>query len=109
MTGLIPVSQFFRFFSFSSLYDRFVFICSTKSLQCTVKNRTKKSIAIFDVPKTGNFSSGGVQNHETKNRRVGMIVMSFQDFKLCRKLMSQLFSYCELINSPRNGTKKRCL
>ena len=38
-----------------------------------------------------------------------MIVTSFQDFKLCEKQISQLFSYCELINSLRNGTIVRCL
>ena len=46
---------------------------------------------------------------ETKNRTLGMIVTSFQDFKLCEKQISQLFSYCELINSLRNGTVVRCL
>ena len=42
-----------------------------------------------------NFTSGGVQNRETKNRRLGMIVMSFQDFKPRGKLIPQSFSYCE--------------
>ena len=36
----------------------------------------------FDVPKASNFTSGGVQNHETKNRRLGTNMTSFQDFKL---------------------------
>ena len=63
----------------------------------------------FDVPKASNFTSGGVQNRKTKNRRLGMIVMSFQDFKLCKKQISQSFSYCELINLLRNGTMVRCL
>ena len=31
----------------------------------------------FDVPKTWNFTSSGVQNRETKDRRLGMIVTSF--------------------------------
>ena len=38
-----------------------------------------------------------------------MIVTSFQDSKLHEKQVSQSFSYCELINSPRNDTKVRCL
>ena len=38
-----------------------------------------------------------------------MIVTSFQDLKLLRKQISQPFSYCELINLPRNGAKVRCL
>ena len=53
----------------------------------------------FDVPKASNFTSGGVQNRETKNRRLGVIVTSFQDFKLREKQISQSFSNCELINS----------
>ena len=56
-----------------------------------------------------NFTSGVVQNRKTKNRRLGMIVTSFQDFKLRGKQISLSFSYCELINSPRNGTKVHCL
>ena len=38
-----------------------------------------------------------------------MIVTSFQDFKLLEKHISQSFSYCELINSLRNGTIVRYL
>ena len=62
----------------------------------------------FDVPKVSNFTSGRVQNRETKNRRLGTIATSFQDFKL-REQISQSFSYCEPINSLRNGTIGRCL
>ena len=60
----------------------------------------------FDV---SNLISGGVQNRDTKNRGLGMIVTSIQDSKLCEKQISQSFSYCELINLPRNGTIVRCL
>ena len=63
----------------------------------------------FDVPKASNFTSGVVQNRETKNRTLGMIVTSFQDFKLREKQISQSFSYCVLINLLRNGTVVRCL
>ena len=63
----------------------------------------------FDVPKASNFTSGGVQNPETKNRRLGTIVMSIQDSKPRKKQISQAFSYCELINLLRNGTIVRCL
>ena len=38
-----------------------------------------------------------------------MIVTSFQDLKLCGKRIFQSFSDCELINSPKNGTKVHCL
>ena len=55
------------------------------------------------MPNTSNLNSGGVQNRETKNRTLGMIVTSFQYSKLCKKQISQTFSYCELINSLRNG------
>ena len=33
----------------------------------------------FDVPEASNFTSGGVQNRDTKNRRLGKIVTSIQD------------------------------
>ena len=52
----------------------------------------------FDVPKASNFTSGEVQNHETKNRRLRTIVTSFQDFKLRQKQSSPTFSYF-LINN----------
>ena len=63
----------------------------------------------FDVPKASYFTSSGVQNHETKNRRLGTIVTSFQDSMPCEKQISQSFCYCELINSLRNGTIVCCL
>ena len=66
------------------------------------------SFPCFDVPKASNFPSGGVQNRETKNRRLGTIVTSFQDSKPREKQISQSFSYCELINALRNGTIVRC-
>ena len=58
----------------------------------------------FNVPKASNFTSGGVQNHDTKNRRLGTIVTSIQDSKPREKQISQSFSYCELISLLRNGT-----
>ena len=45
-----------------------------------------------------NFTSGGVQSRETKNRRLGTIGTSFQDFKLREKQISLTFSYF-LINN----------
>ena len=63
----------------------------------------------FDVPIASNFTSGGVQNRDTKNRRLGTIVTSIQDFKSCEKQISHSFSYCELINLLRNSTIVRCL
>ena len=63
----------------------------------------------FDVPKASNFTSGGVQNRDTENRRLGTIVSSIQDSKPREKQISQSFSYCELINLLRNGTIVRCL
>ena len=87
-----------------------------KSPQCGDKCSKKIfSIAIFlpppcfDVPKASNFTSGGVQNLDTKIRRLGMIVTSIQDSKPCEKRISQSFSYCELINLLRYGTIVRCL
>ena len=63
----------------------------------------------FDVPKASNFTSGGVQNRETKTRRLGTIVTSIQNSKPREKQISQSFSYCELINLLRKGTIVRCL
>ena len=63
----------------------------------------------FDVPKVSNFTSSGVQNCDTKNRRLGAIVTSIQDSMPREKQISQSFSYCELINLLRNGTIVRCL
>ena len=63
----------------------------------------------FDVPRASNFTSGGVQNRDTKNRRLGTIVTSIQDSKTREKQISQSFSYCEPINLLRNGTIVRCL
>ena len=63
----------------------------------------------FDVPKASNFTSGGVQNRDTENRKLGTIVTSIQDSKPREKQISQSFSYCELINLLRNGTIVRCL
>ena len=68
-----------------------------------------ESTACFDVPNLSNFTSDGVQNRKTKNRTLGMIVTSFQDFKLREKQISPTFSYCGLINSLRNGTIVHCL
>ena len=60
------------------------------------------------MPKASNFTSGGIQNRDTKNRRLGTIVTSIQDSKP-REQISQSFSYCELINLLTNGTIVRCL
>ena len=88
-----------------SVYDRFVFsICSIKAPQCT--DMCSEGIFFdsdfpspcFDVPKASNFTSGGVQNRATKNRRLGMIVTSFQDSKPPEKKISPTFSYF-LINN----------
>ena len=65
--------------------------------------------ACFDVPKVSNFTSSGLQNRETKKRRLGTIVTSIQDSKPWERQISQSFSYCELINLLRNGTIVRCL
>ena len=46
----------------------------------------------FDVPKASIFTSSGVQNRDTKNRRLGTIVMSIQDSKPREKQISQSFS-----------------
>ena len=90
------------------------FICSIKSPQCAEKcSKTffdsNFPSPCFDVPKASNFTSSGVQNRDTKNRRLGTIVTSIQDSKPRKKQISQSFSYFELINLLRNGTIVRCL
>ena len=62
-----------------------------------------------DVPKASNFTSGGLHNCDTKNRRLGTIVTSIEDSKPHEKQISQSFSSCELINLLRNGTIVCCL
>ena len=63
----------------------------------------KNSIAIF-LPlvlmyqKREIFASVVVQNRETKNRRLGMFVTSFQEYKLRENQISPTFSYF-LINN----------
>ena len=52
----------------------------------------------FKVSKASYFTSSGAQNHKTKNRRLGTIVMSFQDSKPREKQISPTFSYF-LINN----------
>ena len=52
----------------------------------------------FDVPKASNFTSGGVQNRETKDGGLGTIVTSIQDSKPREKQISPMFSYF-LINN----------
>ena len=77
------------------------FTCSIKSPQCTDKYSnfffdSDFPCLCFDVPKASNFTSGGVQNRETKNTTLGTIVTSSQDFKLREKQISPtffLFSY----------------
>ena len=63
----------------------------------------------FDMPKASNFTSGGVQNRGTKNRRLGKIVTSIQDSKHHEKQISQSFSYSEPINLLSHGTIVHCL
>ena len=96
------------------MYDRFFCICSinfhnvlTSDITTAEKINFDSDFPspCFDISKTWDFTSSGVQNRETKTRRQGMIVMSFQDSNLCEKQISQSFSYCELLNLPRNSTK----
>ena len=53
----------------------------------------------FDVPKASNFTSGGVQNCEAKNRGLGTIVTSIQDSKPREKQISPTFSHFLIYNA----------
>ena len=64
----------------------FFLICSIKSPQCADNYRnfffdSDFPSPCFDVPKASNFTSGGVQNRDTKNRRLGTIVTSIHRFQ----------------------------
>ena len=74
------------------------FVCSIKSPQCTDKY-SKKNLD-SDFPSLSNFTSGGVQNRETKNRRLGTIVTSFQDSKPREKQISPTVTYFLINNTP---------
>ena len=52
-----------------------------------------------DVPKKSNFTYGGVQNRETKNRRLETIVTSFQDSRSREELISPTFTYFLISNA----------
>ena len=76
-----------------SVYDRYFFICSIKSPQCTDKCskkifRQRFSFPVFWCAKSIKFHFGGVQNRDTKNRRLGTIVTSIQDSKPREKQIS---------------------
>ena len=58
----------------------------------------QRKLFSYDAPKASNFTSGGVQNRETKNRALGTIVTSIQDSKPSEKQISPTFSYF-LINN----------
>ena len=75
----------------------------------SAQHASTQSFSCFDVPKASNFTSGGIRNRDTKNRRLGTIVTSIKDSKPREKQISQSFSYGELINLLRNGTTVRCL
>ena len=82
-----------------SVYDRF-FLFARLNVPNVLISVAKKCFfdsdfpsPCFDVPKASNFTFGMVQNRETKNRRLGTIVTSFQDFKLCEKQISPTFFY----------------
>ena len=51
------------------------------------------------MPKASNFTSGGVQNRDTKNRRLETIVTSIQDSKPREKQTFPTFSYFLMNNA----------
>ena len=86
-----------------SVYDRF-FLFARLNLPNVLISAAKKffhsdfPFPCFDVPKASNFTSGRIQNRETKNRGLGTIVTSIQDSKPREKHISPTFSYF-LINN----------
>ena len=80
------------FFLFARLNLPNVLICVTKSFF-----HSDFPFPCFDVPKASNFTSGEVQNRQTKNRRLGTIATSIQDSKPHEKQISPTFYF--LINN----------
>ena len=56
-------------------------------------------MAIFFPPVVLNFTSGGLQKRETKNRRLWTIVASFQDSKPREKVIAPTFSFFVINNA----------
>ena len=81
------------------------FICSINSPQCTDKN-TKKKIDSNFLPRVFMYCTKKVKFHfqwgtKPQDQKMG-------DWEWLWQII-QSFSYCELINSPRNCTKVHCL
>ena len=75
-------SAVFRFqgnFPLKCIWQTFFRICSIKSPQCTDKYSKKIFDSDFPFPCCVKFHFRLVQNRETKNRRLGTMVTSFQD------------------------------
>ena len=95
------------FYSLLKIYIIFEIFLSVKSPRCSDTNSKEKFDSDFfdsefpcsDVPKTWNLTFGGVQNREAQNRRLGMIVTSFQDLKFRGKEISPTFSYFLITNA----------
>ena len=83
-----------------------IFTCSIKSPQCTDKYSQKIFSIVIFLPRVLMYQKRQislpvptrVQNHETKNRRLGTIVTSFHDSKPREKQISPTFTYF-LINN----------
>ena len=76
-----------KFWKFGKVYMTDFFLFARLNLPNVLISVAKKIFdsdfpsPCFDVPKASNFTSGGVQNRDTKNRRLGTIVTSIQDSK----------------------------
>lgn len=80
--------------------------CLIKSPQCTGKysakiKRFNLSFCVFWLAKNAKFFFRRGTKLKDPNRRLGMIVASFQDLKLHGKQICKSFSYCELLNSQK--------
>ena len=125
MTGLCNDEQtalpFIKIYLVSVGHDKvkvymadFLFIFSIKSSQCT--DKYSKKLFDSDFPsrvltyqKREVSLPVGYLPAKPKTGDWEMIVTSFHCFQLHGKQMSQSFSYFELINSPRKGTRVRGL
>ena len=104
MTSSVTSFAYFKDFSNLKCIWQIFFLFAQLNLPSVLISTSKKffhsdfPFPCFVVPKASNFTSGGVQNCETKNRGLGTIVTSIQDSKPHEKQISPTFSYF-LINN----------
>ena len=92
------------------VYMTVFLICSINSPQCTdMCSKEKFSLAIFLYQKHQISLPVGYKTARSKTGHWEWLWRHFRTSSLAKKQISQSFSYCELINSLRNGIIVHCL